>query len=177
MSIGRITLFQTAYFVSDVEQAVHRWNRLYRAGPFVVLHHHKFDTYQYRGRQLTASEFPDFSYALGYLGDLMIQFTAQHDDRPPVYRDIYAKGREGFHHVAYLTGEFEKEYDRLVNMGLVAGSRFTGDGVRGAYFDSRSETGCFTKVHSNEVHVTDAFASWRRAHELHKSGDSPIIKG
>lgn len=177
MSIDRRELFQTAYFVNDVEQAVQRWNRLFGAGPFVVLHHHTFDTYQYRGRSLHASEIPDFSYALGYSGNLMIQFTAQHDDRPSVYRDMYAKGQEGFHHVAYLTGEFHKEYDRLVSMGLVAGSRFTGDGVEGAYFDTRSETGCFTEIHSNQSHLTDAFASWRRAHELYRPGDSLIING
>jgi hypothetical protein len=177
MSTDRRAIFQTAYFVNDVEKAVHRWNRLYGAGPFVVLPHHKFDTYQYRGRQLQPSEFPDLSYASGYLGDLMSQFTAQHDDRPSVYRDMYVKGKEGFHHVAYLTGEFEQEYDRMVNLGFVAGSRFTGDGVQGAYFDTRSDTGCFTEVHSNETHLTDAFASWRRAHELLKPGDSPILTG
>jgi hypothetical protein len=177
MSIDRRTLFQTAYFVNDVESAARRWNRLYGAGPFVVLHHHKFDTYRYRGRQLDKSEFPDLSYALGYLGDLMIQFTAQHDDRPSVYRDMYSTGKEGFHHVAYLTGEFEAEYQRLVRMGFTAGSQFTGDGVQGAYFDTRSEIGYFTEVHSNEKHLTDAFADWRRAHELRKPGDDPIIDG
>jgi len=177
MALGRRELFQTAYFVNDVEQAVHRWNRLYGAGPFVVLPHHKFDTCQYRGRRLHPSEFPDLSYAMGYLGDLMIQFTAQHDDNPSVYRDMYTRGCEGFHHVAYLTGEFEAEYDRLVRMGVVAGCRFTGDGVEGAYFDTRTETGCFTEIHSNQKHLLDAFASWRRAHELFKPGDSVIIGG
>lgn len=175
MSSGRKDLFQTAYFVNDVEEAVHNWSRLYGAGPFVVLHHHKFDTYQYRGEILTPEDFPDFSYALGYLGDLMIQFTAQHCDKPSVYRDMYAQGQEGFHHIAHLTGSFEEEYARWVDMGVVAGSRFTGDGVQGAYFDTRALTGCFTEIHSNEKHLTDEFANWRRAHDLFKPGDNPIL--
>lgn len=177
MNPERRTLFQTAYFVNDVEAAVHKWNRLYGAGPFVVLPHHKFDTYRYRGRDLEKSEFPDFSYALGYLGDLMIQFTAQHDDRPSVYRDMYAPGEEGFHHVAYLTGSFEAEVERMIAKGYKVGSQFTGDGVQGAYLDTRADSQCFTEVHSNEQHLMDAFASWRRAHDLLKVGDSPVFGG
>jgi hypothetical protein len=177
MSGERRALFQTAYYVTDVEAAVHKWNRLYGAGPFVVLPHHKFDTYRYRGRDLAPGEFPDFSYALGYLGDLMIQFTAQNDDHPSVYRDMYAAGEEGFHHVAYLTGDFEAERERLIAKGYEIGSQFTGDGVRGAYFDTRADSQCFTEVHSNEQQLMDAFASWRRAHELMRPGDSPVFTG
>ncbi len=177
MNPDRRTLFQTAYHVNDVEAAARRWHRLYGAGPFVVLPHHKFDTYRYRGRDLTPEEFPDFSYALGYLGDLMIQFTAQHDDKPSVYRDMYKAGEEGFHHVAYLTGSFDEECARMRAKGYEPGSQFTGDGVQGCYFDTRADSQCFTEVHSNEKHLMDAFASWRHAHELMKPGDSPLFGG
>lgn len=177
MNPERRTLFQTAYFVKDVEEAVHKWNRLYGAGPFVVLPHHKFDTYRYRGRDLPPGGRPDFSYALGYLGDLMIQFTQQHDDNPSVYRDMYKAGEEGFHHVAYLTGNFDEEVEKIVAQGFEIGSQFTGDGVQGAYIDTRSATQCFTEVHSNEQHLMDAFAEWRRAHDLLKPGDSPVMGG
>jgi len=61
MSTYRRPIYQNAYFLNDVENAVHRRNRLYAAGPFVVLPHHKFDTYWYRGRQLQPAEFPDLS--------------------------------------------------------------------------------------------------------------------
>ncbi|MET0547542.1 MAG: VOC family protein [Caulobacterales bacterium] len=177
MNPDRRALFQTAYFVTDVEEAVHKWHRLYGAGPFVVLPHHKFDTYRYRGRDLSPAERPDFSYALGYLGDLMIQFTAQHDDNPSVYRDMYASGAGGFHHVAYLTGAFDEECARMDAKGFVRGSQFTGDGVQGCYFDTRADTHCFTEVHSDEAHLMEAFASWKRAHQLMKPGDKPIFGG
>jgi Glyoxalase/Bleomycin resistance protein/Dioxygenase superfamily len=169
------TLFQTAFYVQDIEKAVYRWNRLYGAGPFVVLHHYKMEKLEYRGRQLDKSEFPDLSYALGYLGDLMIQFTAQDDDNPSVYRDMYRRGQEGFHHVAYLTATFEQEVQRLIGLGFDVGMRFEVDGAEGAYVDTRTETGCFTEIHSNPKHLTDAFAEWRRAHALHKPGDKLII--
>lgn len=177
MNPDRRTLFQTAYYVSDIEAAAHKWNRLYGAGPFVMLPHHKFDSYRYRGTDLAPGTFPDFSYGMGYLGDLMIQFTHQHDDRPSVYRDMYKAGEEGLHHIAYLTGSFDEECERMDAKGHARGSQFTGDGVQGCYFDTRADTQCFTEVHSNEKHLMDAFADWRRAHELMKAGDSPIFGG
>lgn len=176
MNVTNRPLFQMAYYVSDLEAAVENWNRLYGAGPFAVLSHHKFDTYRYRGRDLTPSECPDLSYALGYLGDTIIQFTIQHDDNPSVYRELYKKGEEGFHHVAFLTGSFEDELQRLETMGFEVGSQFTGDGVQGAYVDTRSVTDCFTEVHSNEQHLLDLFSSWKQQHDMLRPGDSPFIK-
>lgn len=177
MSILPRTIFQTAYYVSDVEEAARRWNRLYGAGPFVVLPHYRMEKMAYRGRSLDPAEFPDFSYALGYLGDLMIQFTTQHNDAPSVYRDLYKSGEEGFHHVAHLTSDFSGEVRRLVEMGFDIAMQFEVDGAEGAYIDTRPAIGYFTEIHSNPKELTDAFASWRRAHELLKSGDSPILAG
>ena len=45
----RFPFFQEAYFVNDVERACENWNRLYGAGPFVVVPHHQTDTFTYRG--------------------------------------------------------------------------------------------------------------------------------
>ena len=91
-------IFQYAFLVNDVEEAAHKWNRLYGAGPFVLVPHHKTDKFQYRGTKQEA----DVSYAFGYLADNQIQFIAQHDDTPSIYRDMYKKGEYGFHHI----GEF-----------------------------------------------------------------------
>ena len=45
MSNGTMPIFQHAYFVNDIEEAAHRWNRLYGAGPFVLVPHHKTDKF------------------------------------------------------------------------------------------------------------------------------------
>ena len=169
------TQFQTAYYVSDVEQAVARWNRLFGAGPFVLLHHYRMEKLWVHGEPVDPATGPDFSYALGYLGDLMIQFTTQHDGAPSVYRDMYSRGQEGFHHVAHLTGEFEAEVARLVDMGFDIGMQFEVDGAQGAYLDTRAATGGFTEIHSNPQPLLDTFADWRRAHALWKAGDPVIL--
>jgi hypothetical protein len=169
------SLFQTAYYVGDVEQAVIRWNRLFGAGPFVVLHHYKMKRLWVHGAPVDPATGPDFSYALGYLGDLMIQFTTQHNDAPSVYRDMYRTGEEGFHHVAHLTGSFQAEVDRFVGLGFDIGMQFEVDGAQGAYLDTRSVTGYFTEIHSNPQPLLDGFAEWRRAHALWKAGDPVIL--
>ena len=107
--------FQEAYLVNDLDQSIEKWAALYGAGPFRRTWHHKTDRFHYRGTPQEA----DVSYAFGYLGDTMIQFIQQHDDTPSIYRDMFSKGQEGFHHVAILVHDFEAEYERLLNMGFV----------------------------------------------------------
>lgn len=170
----RRALFQTAYHVVDVEAAAIRWNRLYGAGPFVVLPHYRMEKIIYRGQECDPAHFPDFSYALGYLGDHMIQFTAQHNDVPSVYRDMYRAGEEGFHHVAHLTSAYDAEVARLVAMGFEVGMAFEVDGARGAYVDTRSATGGFTEIHSDPPELLAGFALWRQAHEAWRPGDPAV---
>jgi len=105
MTLGTYPLFQQAYFVNDVEAAARNWSRLFGAGPFVLTRHHKTVTFSYRGTPQEA----DVSYAFGYLGDMMIQFIAQHDETPSIYREMFANGQEGFHHVGVLVHDFKAE--------------------------------------------------------------------
>ncbi|MEY4372700.1 MAG: hypothetical protein RL219_1469 [Actinomycetota bacterium] len=172
MLMDRYTLFHQAYFVNDLDEAIQEWARVYGAGPFVVTNHHKCDKFMYRN---TAQE-ADVSYAFGYLGDTMIQFIVQHDETPSIYRDMYAKGEQGYHHMAYLVNDFEAEYQRLIDMGLVPACRLYADGVDAAYFDTRHINGGFTEIHGDPPHILGAFAQWRRAHELFRRGDDPVTR-
>ncbi len=168
--LTRYPMFQQAYFVNDLERAMHHWNRLFGAGPFVVTEHHKADRFEYRGTDQEA----DVSYAFGYLGDMMIQFIVQHDDTPSIYRDMFAPGEQGFHHVGVLVHEWDAERQRLLELGFDIACELWADEVNAAYFDTRSANGCFTEIHGDPPHILGAFAEWRRAHELAKPGD-PIL--
>ena len=170
-TLERYPFFQEAYFVDDVEEACGQWNALFHAGPFVVTHHHKTDRFTYRGTDHEA----DVSYAFGYLGDMMIQFIQQHDDTPSIYRDMFAAGESGFHHVGVLVHDFEAEFARLESMGFECATRLYADGVDAAYFDTREANGCFTEIHGDPPHILSAFAGWRRAHELYRPGDDPFM--
>ena len=164
--------FQQAYLVNDLEASCERWAELFGAGPFVTAPHHKTDRFDYRGTPQEA----DVSYAFGYLGDMMIQFIQQHDDTPSIYRDMYAAGEEGFHHVGILVSDFEAELNRYRGMGFEVACRLYADDVDAAYVDTRSVTGGFTEIHGDPPHILKAFARWRRDHENFKPGDDPIVR-
>lgn len=165
-------LFQHAYYVNDVREACRKWHRLFGAGPFVVTEHHRTDTFMYRGTDIEA----DVSYAFGYLGDLMIQFIQQHDDQPSIYRDMYAAGEEGFHHVGYLVKDFQAEKQRLLDMGFECACELYADKVNAAYFDTRDVTGGFTEIHGDPPHILGAFATWHRAHINMIEDDEPFMQ-
>ncbi len=169
--LTRYDFFQEAYFVNDVEEACIKWNRLYGAGPFVLVPHHKTDEFTYRGTPQEA----DVSYAFGYLGSMMIQFIAQHDDTPSIYRDMYAAGEEGFHHSGILVNDYAAEKQRLFDMGFEMACELHADDVDACYFDTRAYSGGFTELHDDPPHILSAFAGWRRAHELYKPGDPAIM--
>jgi catechol 2,3-dioxygenase-like lactoylglutathione lyase family enzyme len=171
-TLTRYPLFQQAYLVNDIEASIAKWNTLFNAGPFVVTHHHKTDRFTYRGTTQEA----DVSYAFGYLGEQMIQFIQQHDDTPSIYRDMYAAGQEGYHHIAVLVTDFEAEYQRLEAQGYECACRLYADGVDAAYFDTRDVTGGFTEIHGDPPRILAAFAQWRRAHEIYQPGDPAIIQ-
>lgn len=127
-TLRQYPFFQEAYVVKDLQAGVEHWNRLFNAGPFILVPHHKTDRFDYRGTQQEA----DVSYAFGYLGDMMIQLIEQHDDTPSIYRDMYAAGQEGFHHVGVLVHEFEAEFRRLESLGFECVTRLFADGVDAA---------------------------------------------
>lgn len=166
------SLFQHAYVVTDLHDAIARWHAVFGAGPFVVVPHHRTDRFTYRGTDQQA----DVSYAFGYLGDLMIQFIQQHDDTPSIYREMYTAGGEGFHHIGYLAHDVAAERDRLVAMGFEVACELHADGVDAVYVDTRAATGGFTEIHGDPPHILGAFATWRRAHAALGEGDDPILR-
>jgi hypothetical protein len=171
-TLGTYPLFQQAYLVNDLESSIRQWSRVFGAGPFVVTPHHNTDRFTYRGTDQQA----DVSYAFGYLGDTMIQFIQQHDDTPSIYREMYRKGEEGFHHVGVLVHDWAAERQRLLDLGFEIACELWADNVNAAYFDTRKVNGCFTEIHGDPPHILGAFATWRRAHELFAPGDDPIVR-
>ena len=171
-TLDRYPLFQQAYLVNDIEASIHKWSTLFNAGPFVTTWHHKTDKFEYRGTPQEA----DVSYAFGYLGEQMIQFIQQHDETPSIYRDMYATGEEGYHHIAVLVHDFEDEFARLEGLGYECACRLYADGVDAAYFDTRETTGGFTEIHGDPPPILAAFSSWRRAHDLYHAGDAEIME-
>lgn len=165
-------IFQHAYFVNDIREACQKWSDLFGAGPFIVTEHHKTDQFMYRGTDVEA----DVSYAFGYLDNMMIQFIQQHDDKPSIYRDMYAEGEEGFHHVGYLVSDWEAAKARLESMGFECACELYASNVEAAYYDTRSVTGGFTEIHMDPPHIISAFANWHWRHLTRGDDEGAIME-
>jgi Glyoxalase/Bleomycin resistance protein/Dioxygenase superfamily len=125
-----------------------------------MLRHHKTEQFSYRNTHIEA----DVSYAFGYIGSMMIQFIEQHDEQPSIYRDMYARGEEGFHHFAYLVSDFAGERQRWLDLGYELANELYADQVNAAYFDTRTLNGGFTEIHGDPPHILGLFGVWQRAH-------------
>jgi len=167
---NKIKLFQEAYFVDNIDKAAEHWAKCFGAGPFFAARHHKTEEFTYRGTEVEA----DVSYAFGYLGDMMIQLIEQHDDQPSIYRDMYQRGEEGFHHIAYLVSDFAAERQRWLDLGYELATELYADEVNAAYFDTRSLNGGFTEIHGDPSHIMGIFAVWKRAHDAWDGTGSAI---
>ena len=172
MLLEKYPIFQQAYLVNNLEEAAKKWNAIYGAGPFVFSPHHQCDKFEYRNTNQEA----DVSYAFGYVGDTMIQFIEQHDETPSIYRDMYKRGEEGFHHIGVLVSDFDAELEKLLSYGFDLACRLYADGVDAAYVDTRKLNGVFTELHGDPNHILGEFSRWKRAHDNYKVGDDYHLK-
>jgi hypothetical protein len=160
MSLIRHPIWQYAYFVDDIDEACIKWNKMVGAGPFRVVRHHIAENFLYRGEHVEA----DVSYAFGQAGPAHIQFIAQHDETPSIYREMYKKGENGFHHIGLLVNDVQGEIRRFEEAGYEnACTLWGGDYV--SYMDCRSDMGCFVELHGDAPVIQEMFNGLRRDHE------------
>lgn len=160
MSIIRHPIWQYAYFVNDIDEACNNWNKMVGAGPFHVVRHHIAEGFLYKGEHVEA----DVSYAFGQAGPAHVQFIAQHDDTPSIYRDMYKRGEEGFHHIGLLVKDVTGEAERFNQSGYeTVCTLWGGDYV--AYVDTRKDMGCYVELHGDAPVIREMFANWKVQHD------------
>jgi hypothetical protein len=166
----RYPIQQWAYVVNDVEAACAKWTEMTGAGPFYVSLHHE-GTHTYRGE---ASK-PDLSYAFGSVGDVHVQLIQQHCDTPSVYRELFAHGKEGFHHFALLVPDFAAERARFAASGCPVVTELV-SAARVCYVDARSWLGAFVELYEDNAPLRKIFASWNEEHARWDGRTDPIRK-
>jgi hypothetical protein len=163
MSTG---LLQAAFVVNDLEEAAHRWISTARVGPFFIVPHAKVERVLYRGTPVTI----DFSTALAQAGPLQIELIEQHNDSPSAYRDVYAKGQEGFHHLCTFTNSFDADLERHRSEGSPTAVQGAFGDMRFAYVDTRTRLGHMTEIIEDRASIkaffkmiADAAVDWNGA--------------
>ncbi len=171
MSIIRQPIWQYAYFVEDIDEACHKWHKMMGAGPFRVVRHHIAEDFRYKGEHVEA----DVSYAFGQSGPAHIQFIAQHDDTPSIYRDMFKKGEYGFHHIGLLIHDVAAEVKRFEDAGYPSVcTLWGGDYVH--YMDARHDLGCYVELHGDAPIIQDMFNGLKTDHEAWDGDVSGLIQ-
>jgi hypothetical protein len=142
-------VYQVAYVVEDLSEALNNWLKQTPAGPFFLFEHFEFVNPVYRGEPATI----DISIALGFTGGLCIELIQQHDDRPSVYQEEIDRRGYGQHHIAVLEPDVEdriRQYEDKGSPCLFRGAFAMGAEV--AYIDTRATLGCMLElVEFNDV--------------------------
>jgi hypothetical protein len=167
----RYPIVQYAYVVDDLDEGIRHWVEVMGAGPFFVSRNHVGRDHTYRG----VADDAVFSYAFGQAGPAQVQLIQCMDDKPSVYRDMYAVGEGGFHHVACLVpaADMPAEVARFTAAGYEVASTLHSY-VPVAYLDCRSALGFFVELHGLNDDVAELFAEIRQAHEGWDGVTDPI---
>ena len=159
-SLIKYPVQQYAYVVNDIEEAARQWHESVGAGPFFMSPHHKSEDVRYRGEPCDA----DLSYAFGQAGPAHIQLIQQHCDTPSVYREMFKKGEQGFHHFAIIVPDFDGEKERFARKGCESVMELI-SAARVSYVDARHLIGCFIELYEDNEPIHQTFANWKQIHD------------
>ena len=135
---------QVAYFVPDVRDAARRMVDLHGAGPFHVVEKIELAWGEIRG------EPHDFLHtsAYGQSGDIMVELVQQDREGPSPFREMYAPGQFGLHHMAVMVDDLDITYGRVGDAGFELAARAeTTTGTEFAFVDTVAEFGHMTEIY------------------------------
>ena len=138
------TVIQNAWVVPDLEASIKKWVDFYGIGPFYIIDHIELSNVQHRGKPIDL----DISVALAQAGPTQIELIQQHNTGPSAYRDMYAEGESGFHHLCIYSHDFDADLAAFEKAGYATttvGQAPIGD-LKFGYFDTRADFDVFMEV-------------------------------
>jgi hypothetical protein len=108
---------QNGYVVRDLQAGVRYWTEVMGVGPFFLLDHITMPGFSYHGRPAD----PEISVAFSHHGSLQIELIQQHNDEPSMFREFLQSGRQGLHHVACWTEDYDGDKTRMLGRGFEVG--------------------------------------------------------
>lgn len=168
----RCAIVQNAYVVRDLDDACQRFHRLYGVGPFVGGSQFELKDHIYRGRPANAVSLRGVFVQVGTLNVELLQILSS---PPSSFHDMFASGKEGFHHVAEFCDDYEQQKAAWVAAGYPVASEFTLSwGVRICYIDARSDFGHMIELYPQDPVIRDMYRQAREA-PYHWRGEPLII--
>ena len=131
------TIIQVAYTVADIDAGMQLYGETLGIGPWFKVGPFVPQKGIYRG----AVTDMQVSLAIAYMGTIMVELIAQHDDKPSVFREfVEARGGHGFHHWAIGARDFDATLAEHQNLGYEAAfTDISPRGVRIVHLDTKGE--------------------------------------
>ena len=161
---------QIAYFVPDARAAARRMVGLHGAGPFHVIDRIELEWGEVRGEPC------DFLHtsAYGQWGDVMVELVQQDREGPSPFRERYAPGEFGLHHVAVMVDDLPTTYELVTASGLELAARAkTATGTEFAFVDTVDEFGHMVEIYEGAAGLR-AFYEVVRHIADHWDGTDPV---
>ena len=162
---------QLAYFVNDIREAASRAAETVGAGPFFVIDRIELEWGEHRGERC---EFLHSS-AYGQWGELMMELVQQDEEGPSPFRDLYAPGEEGLHHIASFVSSVEETIEAYQNLGcpLAARAVTKNGGSEFAFIDTTARNGHMLEIYEPTEALSGFYAYVRKA-SLGWDGRDPV---
>ncbi len=143
-NVPRDPIVQMAYFVPDARAAALAMARRFGAGPFYFVPRIELAWGEHRG---TPRNFLHSS-AYGQWGEVMIEMVQQDEEGPSPFRDLYAPGQQGIHHVATLVDSLERACRHYADLGFELAARAeTRTGTEFAFVDTTALLGHMVEIY------------------------------
>lgn len=133
---------QVAYVVHDIEKAMKHWSDIMGVGPFFYLEKIQAAHSTYRGQPTVLQ----LSIGISQSGPLQIELIQQHNDAPSQFRAFLDAGREGQHHIAFWTTQFDQDLARHMKEGLEILSTANPAPNRNAFFTAQDHPGTLIEL-------------------------------
>lgn len=153
---------QMCWLVPNLSAAIDSWVCNAGVGPFFCFDGVPFVDGRYRGKP---GKFPAVTAGIAYAGDLQIELVCQDNDEPGVFRDLFARGQSGFHHMALICQNYEAERDNYVAAGAELAFEGQLEGSRTSWVDTSSTLGFMVELLEPSPARTEVFAAMRAAAE------------
>ena len=163
-------IVQIAYFVNDAAAAAARMAAECSAGPFYLAERIPLAWGEHRGREQTFLH----TSAYGQWGEVMLEMVQQDEEGPSPFRDLYAPGEEGIHHMAMMVNSLSATYATCERLGYpIAAKARTLTGTEFAFIDTVKTRGHMLEVYEQTEQLT-AFYDMIRDRSSGWAGAEPV---
>lgn len=162
---------QVAYFVSDARASALKMHRQFNCGPFHVVAEIKLAWAESRGQPI------DFIHtsAFGQWGEIMVELVQQDSEGSSPFRDMYAPGEEGIHHVATMVDSLPDTYDYYKDEGYdIALRAKTETGTEFGFIDATKSLGHMIEVYERSEPLI-AFYRYIKDAAVNPKPDQPFL--